>query len=299
MPMELRHLRYFVAVAEELNFARAAARLRIAPPALSVQIRKLELEIGTDLLARDGRGSKLTDAGRIFLVQARKSIADAGLGVALARRAAKGEIGHMSIGYNTPSEFGIFPKVIPAFKKKSPDVDLRFHNLTTPQIIEALRRDEVDLGFVWLPIPPDEFQMQPLAEHPLIVVVPAEHPLASAKFVSIEQLSNEPLVFFRRALEPFAFHQIEQLFVESGSIMNIACELDTTPQMINFVAIGIGCTILPDYVRGIIRDGVVYKTLRPGVVKTLAIVKKKDTVGIADHFFKFVLDELRIKRRVS
>src|SRR5258708_1983764 len=135
MPMELRHLRYFVTVAEELNFARAAARLRIAPPALSVQIRKLELEIGTDLLARDGRGSKLTDAGRIFLVQARKSIADAGLGVALARRAAKGEIGHMSIGYNTPSEFGIFPKVIPAFKKKSPDVDLRFHNLTTPQIV--------------------------------------------------------------------------------------------------------------------------------------------------------------------
>jgi hypothetical protein len=81
--------------------------------------------------------------------------------------------------------------------------------------------------------------------------------------------------------------------------MNIVCELDGTPQMINFVAIGIGCTILPDYVRSIIRDGVVYKTLRPGVVKTLAIVKKKDSVGIADYFFKFALDELRIKRRVS
>src|SRR5258708_19763542 len=191
--MDLSHWRYLVTVAEELNFARAAASLRIAPPALSVQIRKLELEIGTDLLARDGRGSKLTDAGRIFLVQARKSIADAGLGVALARRAAKGEIGHMSIGYNTPSEFGIFPKVIPAFKKKSPDVDLRFHNLTTPQIVPALPPHKVHFGFVSLPIPPDDFQVKRLAEHPLIVVEPAEHRLAYAKFVSIVRLSTGPL----------------------------------------------------------------------------------------------------------
>jgi DNA-binding transcriptional LysR family regulator len=291
--LELRHLRYFVALAEELNFARAAARLNIAPPALSVQIRKLEEEIGTDLLAREGRGSKLTSAGRIFLLQARKSLADVHLGVALARQAASGEIGHLSIGYNTPTEFKIFPKIVPAFKKAAPHAHFSFFDLKTTQVVEGLRRDELDLGFVWLPIPTEEFDVQELSQEPLVAVIPVGHRLAAMPSISIKDLSQEPLIAFRPVLEPFTFHQIEQLFLRAGATMNVAYELDSSPQMVNFVAMGIGISILPDYIRSVRRDGVVYKTLRQSnIVKTLAIVKKKGRGGLSEVFYKFTIKNL-------
>src|SRR6266851_3628619 len=150
--MELRHLRYFVAVAEELHFTRAAAKLHIAQPALTVQIQRLEADVGAALLSREGRSVSLTEAGRVFLERSRHILAQADEGIVLARRAAKGEIGHLSIGYNTPAQFRIFPKVIPAFKRRWPLVYLSFHNLRSRQQLEGVRRGELDLGFVWLPV---------------------------------------------------------------------------------------------------------------------------------------------------
>jgi DNA-binding transcriptional LysR family regulator len=292
--LELRHLRYFVAVAEELNFARAAARLQIAPPALSVQIRKLEEEIGVELLARDGRGTKITEAGRAFLGQARKSIADAQLGASLARRAAHGEIGQLLIGYNTPTEFRVFPQVIPAFRKCAPNIHLSFHDLKTVQIIERLRRDELDLGFVWLPVPTAGFDVRELSRESMVAVIPAAHRLASASAVSIKDLVREPLITFRRELEPYTYHQIEELFLAAGATMNIAYELDSSPQMVNFVAMGEGCSILPDYVRSIRRNGVVYKTLRGrNVTKTLAVIKKSTRNDLAATLFEFVVEHMQ------
>jgi DNA-binding transcriptional LysR family regulator len=291
--MELRHLRYFVAVAEELNFRRAAERLHIAPPALSVQIRNLEIEIGADLLSREGRNTKLTDAGRVFLGKARQTLALASTGVTLARQAAKGEIGHLSIGYNAPAEFRVFPKIIPAFKKKAADVHLIFHRLETSQMIEGLRRDELDLGFVCLPIPTGEFDVQELANEPLVALLPADHRLASASIVSIKDLSNEPLILHARALDPESFQQIEQLFLRAGATMNVIYQLDTSLSMINFVSMGIGCSLLPGYAARIHVDGIVYKPLRPStMVKTLAIIKKKGKGGLAESFYRFTVDNL-------
>ena len=115
--MELRHLRYFVAVAEELNIRRAAARLHMAPPPLSVQIRQLETEIGAELFSREKRRMKLTDAGRFYLDHARHLLADVQRGVILARQAANGEIGHLSIGHYTPAGFRVLSKVLPHLQK--------------------------------------------------------------------------------------------------------------------------------------------------------------------------------------
>lgn len=289
--MELRHLRYFVAVAEELNFRRAAARLHIAQPALSVQVRQLEDEIGAELLSREGRQIKLTEAGRVFLDQARKTLAGANRGIALARQAAHGEIGHLALGYNTPTEYRVFPKIIPAFKKRSPLVHLAFHDLKTTQIIELLRRDELDLGFVWLPNSTEEFDVRELTREPLVAVLPAEHPLAAEEKVSIKQLSREPLVLFPRSLEPVSFHQIEQLFMRAGVSMNVTYELEATPQIVNFVSMGIGCSILPDYVRSIRREGVVCRPIKPpNIVKTLAIIKKKGRGDLAEVFYRFTAE---------
>jgi DNA-binding transcriptional LysR family regulator len=292
--LELRHLRYFIAVAEELNFARAAARLKIAAPALSVQIRKLEEEIGVDLLAREGRGTKLTEAGRVFLSQARKSVADAQLGTALARQAAHGEIGHLSIGYNTATEFRVFPQIIPEFRKKAPNIHLAFYDLKTTQIIEGLRRDELDVGFVWLPIPNEGFDVGELSREPMVAVVPADHRLASAPEVSIKDLLREPIITFRRSLEPIGFQQIEDLFLAAGATMNVAYELESSPQMVNFVAMGLGCAVLPDYARSMRRDGVIYKTLKgPNVVKMLAVIKKSIRKDLAGTLFAFVMEHMQ------
>jgi DNA-binding transcriptional LysR family regulator len=291
--MELRHLRYFVVVAEELSFTRAARRLHIAIPPLSIQIRNLEKEIGTGLVVRDGRGLRLTSAGRVLLDQARKTLAEANQCAPLARQAANGEIGQLSIGYNAPAEFRVFPRIVPAFRKKWPAVHLVFHRLETAQIVERLRRHEIDLGFVCLPIPTDELEVQELAEDPLVALIPKGHRLATAASIAVKDLSGEPLVLFPRPLDPESYAQIEQLFLRAGATMSVRYELESSLSMINFVAMGIGCAFLPDYARRIRVDGVVYKPLQPRqMVKTLAIVKKRGDGDLAEVFFRFASEYL-------
>jgi DNA-binding transcriptional LysR family regulator len=292
--VELRHLRYFVAVAEDLNLRRAAARLHIAPPPLSVQIRKLEEEVGTPLLSRAGRKLKLTEAGRVFLEQARKSIAEAKRGVTLARQAANGEIGQLAIGYNTPAAFRVFPRLVPAFRKNWPEVQLSFRSLKVAQQLDGLRRRELDLSFIWLPIPAEEFDVHELVRESLIAAIPSGHRLASAPAVSIRDLSREPLILLSRALDPETYHQIEELFKRAGAVMNVAYQLENSLSMINFVAMGSGCSLLPEYVRDIRQDGVIYKPLRrPNMVKTLAMIKNKDTSSdLANVFYQFAMDTL-------
>jgi DNA-binding transcriptional LysR family regulator len=289
--VELRHLRYFVAVAEEQNLRRAAARLHVSAPPLSVQIRKLELEIGIDLFTREKRSIRLTDAGRVFLEQARKSLAEANRGIVLARQAASGEFGQLAIGHNTPAGFRVFPKVLPAYRAKWPEVQLTFHSSNNLQQLEGLRRGELDLGFGWLPVPGDEFDAQPLLNEPLIAVLPADHRLANAAKVSIKDLSSEPLILAYRTTDPDAYHEIEQLFLRVGAVINPVCQLDNSLSMINFVAMRIGCSLLPQYASRIHQDGVVYKPIEPpNFVRTLAILKRKGSGDLVNRFYQFAVE---------
>jgi DNA-binding transcriptional LysR family regulator len=286
--VELRHLRYFVAVAEELNFRRAAERLHIAPPPLSVQIRKLEAEIGTELFSRQARGVRLTEAGKVFLDQARQLLASARRGVTLAREAGQGEIGHLAIGYNAPAGFLIFPRVVPPYRIARPKVQLTFHALNMPQQLEGLQRDELDLGVIWLPLRVEGFDVQELVREPLIAVLPATHRLAEQKDVSIRQLSREPMILPSRTLHEEVHEEIARAFRRARAVLNSAYELESSLSMINFVAMGVGCSLLPSYVSSIRQEGVVFRPLRsPQIVKTLALIKKKGRKGLADAFFQF------------
>jgi DNA-binding transcriptional LysR family regulator len=291
--MELRHLRYFRAAAEELNFRRAAVRLRIAQPALSVQMRQLEIEIKAKLFARAGRGIKLTDAGKVFLEQARKILTDVNRGVSLAQHAANGDIGNIVVGHNGPAELLAFPKIVPPFRDKWPDIRLSFENFRTPQQIERLRRGELDVGFVWLPIPPDEFDVIELMSVPVGVVLPQEHRLAGRKVISVADLSGEPLILFSRGRDPDSFHQVEELFVKAGAHMNVTYEFDLMLSVINFVAMGIGISLLPDYHERIGVPGVVFRPLRPArFIKKLAVIKPREARGAAEVFFRFAGDAI-------
>lgn len=294
--MELRYLRYFVVVAQELNFTRAAARVHISQPSLWAQVRKLELEVGTDLLARAGRGIKLTDAGRVFFEQARKTLADAERGVTLARQAANGELGQLSIGHNVPAGFRVFPQTIPAFKRTWPQVQLIFHSLNIAQQLEGLRREELDLGFGWLPVPEDEFDACPLVEETMVAVLPADHRLASRRVVTVKDLSREPMILPARPGAASTRHEIEQMFMRTGAVLNVAYELENSVAMVNFVAMGCGCSLLPDYVRNFRQNGVVYRKLAaPSMINTLAIIKRKGAGGLTDSFFRYTVQNFRTR----
>jgi DNA-binding transcriptional LysR family regulator len=294
--MELRHLRYFVAVAEELNFRKAAERLHIARPPLSVQIRKLEMEVGTDLLSRGGRNIELTQAGRVFLERARQTLAHANQSVVLARQTAAGEIGQLSIGYNMPAGFRVFPTIVPAFKKKWPNVHLTFHDLKISQQLEGLHRDELDVGFVWLPIPEEEFDIQELLQEPMIVVLPENHRLASRPMISIKDLSGEPLVIISRIMDPETFTGIEQMFRRAKAKMNVVYELENSLTMVNFVAMGVGCSLLPDYTRRILQQGTIGIPLEKPMFKTLAIIKKKGRGDLVESFYRFTVDSRHVQK---
>lgn len=287
--MDLRYLKYFITVAELLNFTRAAQLLHITQPSLWLQIRKLEAEVGVSLIAREGRGIKLTAAGNVFLDQARKTLGDAEKGVAMARQAANGQIGQISIGYNAAAEFLVFPTIVPLFRRKWPMVSLNFHALTISEKLEGLRRDELDVGLNWLPVPGDEFDVQELVREPLVVLLPEDHRLAAAASVSIEDLSKEPLI---APGNPDTFQYFAQLFVQANAVMNIAYRLEQPHSMINFVAMGIGCCILADFSRNIRQKGVVYRPLRPSNAMSLGIIKKKGRGGLAEIFYRFTLDNL-------
>lgn len=284
----------FVTVAEELNFTRAAARLHIAQPSLSVQIRRLETEVGVELLSRKARTIKLSEPGRIFLQQARKTLLEAKRGIMFARGAAQGEIGNLMVGYNTIAEFYVFPTIFPAFRRRWVNVHLEFQHLKAVQQLDALRRDELDLGFVWAPIPPGDFDSHELMRESNVVLVPADHRLAAKSDVSIKDLTNEPLVLPSRTLEAEAHRQLQQLFSNAGAVMNVAYEQNSLLSIINFVGMGAGCSVLPSYVCGIRRPGVVIKPLRgPNPARSLMIVKKKGRGDVADLFYRFSIDHLQ------
>jgi DNA-binding transcriptional LysR family regulator len=296
--MELRHLRYFIAVADELSFRRAAARLHIAAPPLSVQINKLEIEIGVELFEREGRGIRLTDAGRTFLVHARKTLAEADRAIIAARQSASGEIGELAIGHNMPAGFRVFPEVVPDFKRKWPQVRLTFHHLNVGQQLERLRHSTLDIGVVWLPGPLDDLDVHELLVEPVIAVLHKDHPLANAPSVSVRDLCREPLILLSRRMDPETFRDIQNMFTREKAAMNIAYELENSVAMINFVAMGAGISLLPAYTRSIRQDGVVYRDLAPpGMSKTLAMIKRTGAGGLAEAFCAFTVERLALSRQ--
>ena len=290
--LNLRYLHYFLVVAEELNFTRAAARLNMAQPPLSVQIKKLEGEIGADLFRRDNRNVELTEAGRILLAEAKQMLAMSERAIDMTRRAAKGEFGHLSIAYTNPAGYLVFPRILNLFKALRPGVALDFHDLRIPQQLAQLQRRELDLGFVWLPVAASELDVRVVANDPYVVALPAHHPLAALDEVSIKQLSGEPLVSVPRAFDPEVRREMEQLFRASRARLNVAYELELCCRSSASCRWVAGADMLPGYVRQVPREGVTFRPLRPeSPARQLAIVVHKGATGLARDFFDFTVKQ--------
>ena len=195
--MELRHLRYFVAVAEELNFRKASERLRVAQPALSRQIQDLEADVGTKLLARNTSRVRLTDAGSAFLVECRLILSQSQHAIAVARDSAKGLRGRLNVGYLAPLLTGFIPPALSAFGSKYPNVDLRMVELSNPEQLEALESGAIQVGFgvreSGEPLP-KAFDSSLVGRTPFMAVVGKGHRLASLRQVPLAELAREPLL---------------------------------------------------------------------------------------------------------
>jgi DNA-binding transcriptional LysR family regulator len=199
---ELRHLRYFVVVAEELNFSRAAIRLHMAQPPLSVAIRQLEQELGTDLFVRTSREVRLTEAGRVLLDGARRTLAEADRAVAAAKRAGAGELGRLSVGFSWSARFETLPRLGQAFRAGHPDVELLTQEMWNADMAEALQRGTIDVAVSLCPELAPELADQVIRTEPAVVVLAERHRLARERAIGVAELADEELLLFPRELAP-------------------------------------------------------------------------------------------------
>ena len=243
--MELRHLRYFIAVAECKGFSHAARRLYVSQSAISEQIGDLEREIGVELLSRNRRQVALTEQGIVFLQEAKKIVAAADRAVEMAQRSARGEIGTLRIGFFTNGVGEFFSSLIREFRREHPEVRLSLFEMAALQQMDALTNNAIDIAFTR---PLDArfegvLESELLFEEPIVAVLPREHPLA-APTVKLSALASEPLVLIEREAWPSLFDTIITLCSQAGFSPHIANMSGRTPAVLTLVAAGEGISLM-------------------------------------------------------
>ncbi len=249
--MELRHLRYFVASAEEMNISRAAARLRVSQPPLSRQIRDLEREIGTPLFDRQHNRLKLTSAGTYFLSEARKILSHATRAARLAKAASVGEAGQITIAFLSPMGGMFLPQIVRSFRQKFPSVDIDLREMVPRQQLESLLDHHVDLGF----LPKTElestndFAFESLMKVQLRLALNPGHRLAKLRRVPLSKLAEEKFIALKRSAAPATHDFILQICRSAGFEPNIVKQSDRAQTILDLVATGVGISIVPEHFR--------------------------------------------------
>ena len=289
--MELRHLRYFVAVAEELNFTRAAQRLNTAQPSLSQQIKQLEAHVGVPLLDRSKRHVALTSGGKVFLTEAREILARVERAGRRAARAQQGKAVELVIGVVPAAEIKILPKLIPLVERNLSKVHLVFHNLPSAEQKRLLVTGALDFGLLRGPFEDPRLVVEDLLWEKLEAGLPARHPLARKKSVSIRQLNELPFIMVSREGSP-ELHDAVQAFCErSGLHPRVVQQADNILGNLNMIRAGIGFALLPDYAASILPKGVVVKPLawNPAPVVSLVVAHRKGKATAQMLAFKRLL----------
>jgi DNA-binding transcriptional LysR family regulator len=259
--MELRHLRYFVAVAEELHFGRAAERVLVAQPALSYQIKQLERELGVELLSRTRRRVELTASGQALLEEARRTLGHAERAAAAARQAARGELGRLDIGASGPAIAGMIPQVIRAFRCRAPQVELALRPLRPTVQVDALLSHELDVGFLGLGDAVEGLEAERLASEPILIALPASHRLGRRKVIDPRTLAHESFVWCPRS-SCGSFHDAALRVCErAGFAPRVVQESTYAHTVVAMVAAGLGVSLVPGSVQEFRRSGVVYRRL--------------------------------------
>lgn len=259
--IELRHLRYFIAVAEALSFGKAAGHLGITQPSLSLQVQALEKEVGARLLERRPR-VRLTEAGSALLATAKRVLAEVEDGVESVRRVARGEVGTLRFGVVASTLLvPSLPEGIRRFREQYRGVEFQLREMSTVDLLEALRSERIDIALLREPPPDREFSHAVVARERLMAVLPATHPLASGAGVSLAALEKVPFIFFPRRVNPQLHDRFFHVFREAGYVPDVVQEASEFQTCVSLVATGLGITVVPAGIRRIQIRGVVYQPL--------------------------------------
>ncbi len=275
--MELRQLRYFVAVAEELHFRRAAARLHLSQPPLSQQIARLEEELGCRLLSRTRRRVELTAAGEAFLRDARAMLNELEVAVATVRRIDTGQAGRLRVNFVGSALLSIVPGIVQRFRRGRPSVEIELRERSTLEQLHALRTGVIDVGLVRPPIDPDDaLRAEVVMREPTVAAIPAAHALAKLRWVPLARLAAEPLVLFPRAQAPGFHDLLTGRLAATGTSPKVAQYAPEMMTIIGLVAAGIGVSPVPASVARLALDGVTYRPLRGAPDTELLAVTRAD-----------------------
>ena len=298
--MELRHLRYFVTVAEEGHITRAAERLGIQQPPLSKQIRLLEEEIGARLFRRLPRGVVLTDVGQVFFEDVQKLLGDTVRAVARARRTARGEAGRIVVGLTSSATFyPLIQQIIRRFRETAPDVLLELREKASAEQVEALITEELDVGFIRTAVNKEAgLSVYPLIEEPMLAALPEGHHLGRAADspLPLTALSDEPFVLYRRATGAGLYDMIIAACNAAGFVPRTEQEAPWVGATLNLVAAGLGVTIVPASFHHMQLDGVVYRRLedRPNLRARIDLAcRRSGRSGATEAFVSLVLAQVR------
>ena len=293
MDIELRHLRYFLVVAEELHFSRAAERLDIAQPPLSQMIQRLEHELGVSLFHRTKRRVSLTDAGVVFLEEARRTLTQAERAIHNVRRASRGELGRLLVGFIGSATYSVLPPIVRRFREQYPDVDLHLQELSTVQQVRALRDGHLQVGFL-RPFDQDPIlKSKVVLREPLVVALPEHHRLSRQAKVSMRTLVDEPFILFPRVLAPELHDQIISLCQHARFSPRLVQEAMQLPTIVSLVAAGIGVAVIPASLQNLGRAGVNYRAIRESTPKAELVVawRAEKPSALLQSFLRVVTEQ--------
>ena len=277
--MELRHLRYFVAVAEEENVSRAALKLHVSQPGLSRQVHDLEDEIGFQLFERSPKSVKLTEAGKVFLTEARAVLQHADDAVKKARATAGGTSGEINVGYAPSLTIQILPQALRKFQEKFPGVRVVLHDLSTEEMLSQIGENKLQVALTVRPSAKllRGLKFEELARYAMCVAVAPKHPLAKSKSVSLEQISREPLIAYNRKDYPEYHEMLEKLFAPVGRKPRIVGEHDGVSSIVAAVEAGRGFALVPSCVASMVGPRLKLLPLKPALpaIPVVAIWRKK------------------------
>lgn len=282
--LELRHLRYFAAVADELHFGRAAARLSVSQPALSVQIRQLEDIAGVRLFERHSRNVALTDAGRVLAEAAPKLMRDADAALIASQQAASGQTGELRVGFGPTLMLSTLAEVVRSYRARFPQVRLDLHELPSAEQTEALLSGDLDLGIVRASAPDPRLKAETFVKEPLLIALNRRHPLASRRRVSVADLASEPWIMFPHHIAPLLHEQVMQLCAKAGFRPTVVQESREVYTTVGLVGCGIGVTIIPSAARLMAWKGVAYKSIPKAFVQLSIVRASGNTRPVVDAF---------------
>lgn len=289
--MELRHLRYFIAVAEELHFSRAAERLHIAQPPLSQQIQQLEASLGVELFQRKTkRQVQLTEAGQVFLQEAYQLFAQLEKAIDLTQRTGKGEKGQLRVGFTSLVTYDLLPVILRRFREQFLEVELVLQELTTTQQEQALFNRRIHVGFAHPPLEDNTFNQECIQQEELVVALLETHFLARQENISVRSLKDENFMMFPRYLGPGLYDQILSLCRQGNFTPKVTQEAIQMQTIIGLVSAGMGIAIVPSSLQNLQRVGVVYRTLeeKTPLVETAVVWRQEDMTPILREFLQIV-----------